>query len=405
MGAKILAPIRSDTLAASAAQGSPGQAETSFIRRCYAAGDTPSMRTRGRHPRFAWKCLLACLPLSATAAPQTEPTTALDPLRLISIARGDRELNELSARLLPAMQEQPKAVDSEPARFDTWTALRDGMSFALRRYPQPAVHASLRYYRKHSYAVARTFNEAALYLPYVTRRLIESGLPTELALLPFVESAYDPLAVSPSGAAGLWQITATTADRLGLKRNRWYDGRNDLVRSTDAAISYLIYLNRRFGGDWLLSLAAYNCGEGRVERAILANLTAGKDTDFWALELPPETEAYVPRFLALAQLFRETELAGELRPPARIEPRRLATLELPGQISLSRAAQLADIDYALLKRLNTGLKLDVTPPQGPHRLVLPQQAAQRFVAAVTLAREPIWDPISLDQSMPPAQAL
>jgi membrane-bound lytic murein transglycosylase D len=364
------------------------------------------MKARTRHPRFACSLLLACaLPLAATAQPDVNSPEDADPLLSISTAHGDRQLADLSARLLPGLASPAGSATRGAAGFDAWAALRKGTSFAAEPHRRPAVDASLRHYRKHSYALAHSVRQAALYLPYVTRRLVESDLPPELALLPFVESAYDPLALSPSGAAGLWQITKATADRLGLKRNQWYDGRNDIVRSTDAAITYLHYLNHRFGGDWLLTLAAYNGGEGRVARAIMANLASGRETDFWALDLPPETRTYVPRFLALASLFRDTEALSRLRPQALSPPRSLETLVLPGQISLVRAAQLADIDYELLKRLNAGLKRDVTPPQGPHRLVLPRRAARRFVAAVTFAREPIWDPASLELRAPPAQAL
>lgn len=363
------------------------------------------MKGRTRHLRFARSLLLACaLPLAATAQPGVDGPGRGALLLSISTAHGDRQLADLSARLLPGLASPAVSAARGGARFDAWAALGKGTSFASGPR-QPRVDESLRHYREHSYALAHSVRQAALYLPYVTRRLVESDLPPELALLPFVESAYDPLASSPSGAAGLWQITAATADRLGLKRNQWYDGRNDIVRSTDAAITYLHYLNRRFGGDWLLALAAYNGGEGRVARAVMANLASGRGTDFWALDLPPETRAYVPRFLALARLFRDSEALGRLRPQTLGEPRSLETLVLPGQISLARAAQLADIDYQMLKRLNTGLKRDVTPPQGPHRLVLPRRAARRFVAAVTFAREPIWDPASLAPMAPPAQAL
>lgn len=364
------------------------------------------MKARTRHPCLARSLLLACaLPLAAAAQPGVDGPKRAVPLLSISTAHGDRQFADLSARLLPGLASPAVSATHGGARFDAWAALSKGPSFASGSHSQPRVDKPLRHYREHSYALAHSVRQAALYLPYVTRRLLASDLPPELALLPFVESAYDPLASSPSGAAGLWQITAATADRLGLKRNQWYDGRNDIVRSTDAAISYLHYLNRRFGGDWLLALAAYNGGEGRVARAIMANLASGRETDFWALDLPPETRAYVPRFLALARLFRDSEALDWLRPQTLGEPRSLETLVLPGQISLARAAQLADIDYQLLKRLNAGLKHDVTPPQGPHRLVLPRRAARRLVAAVTFAREPIWDPASLAPMAPPAQAL
>ncbi len=273
------------------------------------------------------------------------------------------------------------APDHDKASFDAWQVLSTRMDFALN-YHQPAVDASLRRYLENPSTLQDAIPHAALYLPYITGRMMASDLPPELALLPFVESAYNPSARSPSGASGLWQITPATADLLGLKRNRWYDGRDDIIRSTDAAIAYLSYLNRKFDGDWLLSLAAYNSGEGTVARAVSANHADGKDTDFWALNLPRQARSFVPKFLALARIFQDVDHAQSLDFASAAEPPELQALVLPRQISLARAAQLADIDYELIKRLNTGLKRGVTPPEGPHRLVLPGAAAERLLAAV-----------------------
>lgn len=285
-----------------------------------------------------------------------------------------------------ALVTETPASDTTENRFDIWSTFNSRMAFAPY-HGRPGVSESLGDARAWGQLLAHTRDQATLYLPYVTRRLVEGGLPPELALLPFVESAYDPLAQSPGGAAGLWQFTRATADHLGLKYNPWYDGRKDIVRSTDAAVIYLQHLNRRFEGDWLLSLAAYNSGEGRVARAIKANLTKGKSTDFWSLDLPPTTRAYVPKLLALAKLFRDGEAHQYLAATTTndLPQHALETLVLPEQISLRRAAELANLDYEVLKSFNTGLKNEVTPPQGPHRLVLPQPAAQRFLAALALA--------------------
>lgn len=271
--------------------------------------------------------------------------------------------------------------DHDKATFDAWKVLSTRMDFALN-YHQPAVDDSLRRYLENPAALKNAIPHAELYLPYITGRMIASDLPPELALLPFVESAYNPSARSPNGASGLWQITPATADLLGLKRNRWYDGRDDIIRSTDAAIAYLSYLNRKFDGDWLLSLAAYNSGEGTVARAVSANHAHGKNTDFWALNLPHQARSFVPKFLALARIFQDADHTQHLELASAAEPPEFKALILPRQITLARAAQLADIDYELIKRLNTGLKRGVTPPEGPHRLVLPDAAAERLLAAV-----------------------
>lgn len=273
----------------------------------------------------------------------------------------------------------------QPSSFNAWQVLGSRMDFALN-YNQPAVDESLQRYLRDPRDVTHALPRAELYLPYITERMVAKNLPPELALLPFIESAYNPSARSPRGASGLWQITPATADRLGLTRNRWWDGRNDLVRSTDAAIDYLSYLNRRFDGDWLLSLAAYNSGEGTVSRAIAVNEKKGEDTDFWALNLPAEARAFVPKFLALAKFFQDSDQLPGADRMRTMPAHSLQALTLSRQISLTRAAKLADIDYDLLKRLNPGIKLGVTPPQGPHRLVLPQHAAQRLLTAIAAAQ-------------------
>ena len=277
----------------------------------------------------------------------------------------------------------PANADSgeEVARFDAWKILSTRMDFALN-YHQPAVDVSLRRYLQNPSSLKDAIPQAALYLPYVTGRMLENNLPPELALLPFVESAYNPKALSPNGASGLWQIMPATADRLGLKRNQWYDGRNDLIGSTDAVIAYLSYLNRRFNGDWLLSLAAYNSGEGVVARAVSASEANGEKADFWTLNLPDHTRHFVPKFLALARIFRSSDQIQNLERPQGPQPGTIRALLLPRQISLAQAARLADIDYQLIQRLNTGLKRGVTPPEGPHRVVVPGSAAERLLAAI-----------------------
>lgn len=278
--------------------------------------------------------------------------------------------------------------------FDTWKVMNESMAFApVTR--GPSIDREINKYRADPELGDAAAERASLYLPYVTRRLMENDLPPELALLPFLESAYNPSAISPSGAAGLWQIQPGTGDVLGLKRNQWYDGRQDVVRSTDAVISYFDHLHQRFDGDWLLALAAYNSGEGTVTKAIQRNLSAGKNTDFWALDLPQHTRAYVPRFLALAQMFQNPE-EHQLQLPRLDETGPLESMAAPQHISLSRAAQLAEMDYGELKRLNTGLKRGVTPPQSPYAILLPSDAAQRFAAALEKS------PPAITSAQPPA---
>lgn len=141
----------------------------------------------------------------------------------------------------------------------------------------------------------------------IVEQIKKRKMPMELVLLPIVESAFDPHATSSANAAGLWQIVPSTGRNYGLKQNQWYDGRRDVVASTKAALDILERLNKMFNGDWLLTVAAYNSGEGRVMQAIKANKAKGKPTDFWALSLPRETSLYVPKMLALGDLLKNSK--------------------------------------------------------------------------------------------------
>ncbi len=145
------------------------------------------------------------------------------------------------------------------------------------------------------------------YIHHIVEELEQRGMPSELALLPMIESAFQPKATSPKGAAGLWQFMPATGRQYGLKRKGRHDERRDLVASTRAALDYLEFLHEEFNHDWMLALAAYNSGEGTVHRAIKKNLRAGKSTSFWSLPLPKETQNYVPKLLALAEVVKNPE--------------------------------------------------------------------------------------------------
>lgn len=145
------------------------------------------------------------------------------------------------------------------------------------------------------------------YLYHIVEQLEQRGMPSELALLPMIESAFQPKATSPKGAAGLWQFMPATGRQYGLKKRRGYDERRDLVASTRAALDYLEFLHEEFDHDWMLALAAYNSGEGTVHKAIKKNQRAGKGTTFWSLSLPKETQNYVPKLLALAEVIKNAD--------------------------------------------------------------------------------------------------
>ncbi|MEW6729050.1 MAG: LysM peptidoglycan-binding domain-containing protein [Pseudomonadota bacterium] len=216
------------------------------------------------------------------------------------------------------------------------------------------------------------------YLFFIVEQLRERGMPMELALLPIVESAYQPQATSRSQAAGLWQFIPSTGQHFGLKQNWWYDGRRDVHASTQAALDYLQRLNDMFEGDWTLALAAYNAGEGTVSRAIERAASKGEPTDYWSLDLPEETKAYVPRLIALSRLFHDPHVYGLI--PHKVEDAPfLARIELDRPLDLSKVANAMDMSVDELYRLNPGFKRGVNGNgKETVALLLPQDKAHRL---------------------------
>ncbi len=253
----------------------------------------------------------------------------------------------------------------------------------LPKADRPAVARELAWYVSHPDYLERVFTRARRYMPHIVASLQARNMPLDLALLPVVESAYDPFAYSHGRAAGLWQIIPGTARRLGVTQNWWFDGRRDVLQSTRAALDYLQLLHDQFEGDWLLAVAAYNSGEGHVARAVKANRARNKPVDFWSLSarLPKETRAYVPRLLALRWLVAETHALGIDLPAVPDEPQ-FAVVETGGQIDMALAADLIDAPADLLYAFNPGVNRWATAPDGPHRLLVPLQQAEDFSVAL-----------------------
>ena len=201
-------------------------------------------------------------------------------------------------------------------------------------------------------------------------------MPLELALLPVVESAFDPFAHSPRYASGLWQFIPSTGRIYGLDQDWWLDGRRDVLSATRAALDHLEDLHEEFDGDWFLALAAYNSGAGNVRRAIARNLRKGLPTDFFHLELRNETRAYVPKLLAIAQVAVAPERYGVAIPAIPNEPY-FARVDAGGQVDLGRVANLSGIPLAELRALNPQYNRWVTAPAGPYDLLVPASAEQR----------------------------
>ncbi len=253
--------------------------------------------------------------------------------------------------------------------------------FALPEVQEPAIDQQLAWFQHNPEYLDRVFQRAQRYLYHVVCEVEARGMPTEFALLPVVESAYEPFAYSVSRAAGLWQFIPGTGVRFGLKQDWWYDGRRDVIESTRAALDYLQALHDQFDGDWLLAIAAYNVGEANVQRQADFNRAHGRPVDFWHLTLPAETRAYVPKLLAMKRLMAEPERYGLNFAPIPNQPY-FAVVDVGSQIDLKVAAQLANTPYDELVALNPGFNRWATDPTGPNRLLVPIDAADAIEAGL-----------------------
>lgn len=258
---------------------------------------------------------------------------------------------------------------------DIWKRIRAG--FRLPVDVNHRVRQEATWYSTHPEYISRTVERAEPYLHYIVEALDRHHMPMEIALLPIVESAYQPFAFSHGRAAGLWQFIPGTAKRYGLTLNWWYDGRRDVIASTEAALTLLENLSNEFDGDWELALAAYNSGSGTVHKAVRQNKAKGKPTDFWSLRLPKETRAYVPKLLALKAIVAQPELYHIALMPIPDEPY-LATVEVNSQLDLALAADLANIELDELYRLNPGYNRWATDPSGTQTLALPVDKVEGF---------------------------
>ncbi|MEW6765726.1 MAG: LysM peptidoglycan-binding domain-containing protein [Pseudomonadota bacterium] len=274
-----------------------------------------------------------------------------------------------------AHSEQETSGDSAPD-YGLWTRL--ARDFSMHEDAHDRIDRELFFYQGRIDQLERITQRAEPYLFFIVEQLRERGMPMELALLPIVESAYQPQATSRSQAAGLWQFIPSTGTHFGLKQNWWYDGRRDVHASTNAALDYLQYLNKFFNGDWHLALAAYNAGEGTVSRAVERAAARGQPTDYWSLDLPEETKAYVPRLLALARLFREPQAYGLC--PHKVEDTPfLARIELERSLDLSKVANAVDMSMDDLYRFNPGFKRGVNGNgKEAVALLLPHDKAERL---------------------------
>ncbi|AEY01109.1 membrane-bound lytic murein transglycosylase D [Oceanimonas sp. GK1] len=276
--------------------------------------------------------------------------------------------------------EGPQAHRGEARQQDLWQAIADDMTLDIPA-DHPRVVAQRKWYLKQPGYMQAVSERARPFLYLIKEEIEKRDMPMELALLPVVESTFDPKAYSHGHAAGLWQMLQSTGKNFGLHYDSWYDGRYDIMASTRAALDYLEYLHKFFDGNWTHALAAYNSGEGRVQRAIRANRRHGKPTDYWSLSLPKETQNYVPKLMALADILKQPDHYG-MDVPALPNRPQVTAVAVEGQVDLNMAADLAGVSRSQLKELNPAFKHTTTSPQIDTQILVPVRHAESFELAM-----------------------
>jgi len=258
-----------------------------------------------------------------------------------------------------------------------WANMRSNFELQDDAY-MPAVRREIHWWQQHQGYLYDMLTQSQPYIYYVFAQTRNRHLPAELALLPFVESQYNPFAYSSVGAMGLWQMMPGTASGFGIKINWWYDGRRDVVTSTSAALDYLTYLYNFFDQNWQLAIAAYDSGEGTVLDAVRHNEREHRRTDFWNLPLPEETRDYLPKLLALAAIIKNPNQYN-IELPYISDRSYFAAVDVHSQIDISEAAKLADVSVSTIRSLNPGFRRWATDPDGPYDILVPVAKTKFFI--------------------------
>jgi len=278
-------------------------------------------------------------------------------------------------------QQPSSKVVSPEKKDDLWDITRENFEFT-DSYNKPRVLSEIKYYSSYPPHLLKVSAQATPFYHYILNEILDRGFPAEVAVLPVIESLYDPTAYSTSKASGIWQFIPSTATYLGIEINDWYDGRRDVITSTQTALDYLERLNKRFDGDWMLTFAAYNGGGGTVSRAIRKNKEKGLPTDYWSLNLPKETTSYVPKILAISALIEAPEQYGLVLPSIADEAYfKEITVKRP--INLNKLASLSKVDQEDITMLNAGFLKNITLLSGTHKLLVPIEHSETIVTNVT----------------------
>lgn len=314
----------------------------------------------------------ASMPLASPQKGQSSPQQAQD--------------DDIDYSVLPAVNDGDKAANFTAWRDDgnLWHYI--AARFRLPIPDNPRIDEQRAFYASHIKYLERVTERAKPYLHMIVADLQAHDLPLELALLPIVESAYRPDAVSSSRAAGLWQFVPSTGNHFGLARTAWYDGRRDIKQSTDAAVRYFSFLRQMFNNNWPVIIAAYNGGEGTLQRAIDYNQRRHRPTDFWDLtRISNETKQYPAKLYALVEIFKNPQQYGFKPTPIPNQPV-VAEIKLKKPVNLSKLAKLTGMSHEELYKLNPGFDRMITGPKSRHLLV-PKDVADQIKPSVLSACE------------------
>lgn len=292
---------------------------------------------------------------------------------------------------------QSKGAINDVSRSEIWSRVRSRLHISTPT-SAPLFQRHVREYARSQSYINKLANNASPYLYYILEEVEKRGMPSEIALLPMIESDFNPHNLSHAGALGIWQIMPALGRIYGLKQNSIYDGRRDIYESTKVALDHLEYLHKKFGGSWPLALAAYNSGESRVLNAIKKNKAAKKPTDYWSLNLPRETTNYVPKLLALASIVKSPKQYGITLPHIPNQPvfTRVSTTKA---IDIARAAKLVDVSETQLRKLNPGFRRTANPT-GPFQLVVPIQRANTIKEKIETKTTPVAKTTPIAKSTP-----
>ncbi len=306
------------------------------------------------------------------SAPSVKPQLTLDasPGQPVQ-SKSQREENQVSPNLV-----LDPIMTSGSTQSTIWASMIQGFTMKPETN-EPAVKAAIQAFLSKPRSLEKIFNNAQPYIYYIYQQTKLRGIPAELALIPMIESGYNPLAYSGVGATGLWQMMPATASELGLTINWWYDGRGDILASTNKALNYFQSLHNYFD-NWPLAIAAYDFGVGSLKKAVKNNKAERLPTDFWSLKLPQETKSYVPKLLALANIISTPGHYG-IKLPAIPNKPYFAQVTMDSQITLDTAAKLAEINPKVISELNPGFRRIATDPNGgTYTLLIPEAHLKTF---------------------------